>query len=119
MTKKVSIDYNDVAAIAIKAAFPHGWKSLIPGYDLYKLLIEPLAQKVIDTATLSQGNALENIKEIIRAGKENGVDELEIKISKEAGVNIGANLPEEIGVPCNVKFKIGTQGETVINIKYK
>ena len=118
MTKKVSIDYNDVAAIAIKAAFPHGWKSIIPGYDVYKLLIEPLAQKVIDAATLSKGNDLENIKEIIRAGKENGVDELEIKISKEAGVNIGANLPE-IGVPCNVNFKVGVQGETVINIKYK
>jgi hypothetical protein len=118
MTKKVSIDYNDVAAIAIKAAFPHGLKSLIPGYDVYKLLIEPLAQKVIDAATLSQGNDLENIKEIIRSGKENGVDELEIKISKEAGVTIGANL-HEIGVPGNVKFKVGTQGETVINIKYK
>jgi hypothetical protein len=118
MTKKVSIDYNDVAAIAIKTAFPHGWKSLIPGYDIYKLLIEPLAQKVIDAATLSQGNDLENIKEIIRSGKENGVDELEIKITKEAGVNIGANL-HEVGVPCNVKFKVGSQGETIINIKYK
>lgn len=118
MTKKVSIDYNDVSTIAIQAAFPHGWKSLIPGYDVYKLLVEPLAQKVIDAATLSQGNDLENIKEIIRSGKENGVDELEIKIAKEAGVNIGASL-NEIGIPCNVKFKAGAQGETVINIKYK
>ena len=118
MTKKVSIDYKDVAAIAVKVAFPYGWKSLIPGYDLYKLLIEPLAQKIIDTATLSQGNDLENIREIIRSGKENGVDELEIKIAKEAGVNIGANL-HEIGVPCNVKFKVGAKGETIISIKYK
>ena len=118
MTTKVSIDYNDVAAIAIKAALPHGWKSLIPGYDVYKLFIEPLAQKVIDAATLSQGNDLDNIKEIIRSGQENGVDELEIKIAKEAGVNIGGNL-HDIGVPCNVKFKIGAQGETIINIKYK
>ena len=118
MTKKVSIDYNYVAAIALKSFFPHGWKSLIPGYDTYKLLIEPLAQKVIDAATLSQGNDFENIKEIIRSGKENGVDELEIKISKEAGVDIGGNL-NEMGVPCNVKFKVGSQGETIINIKYK
>jgi hypothetical protein len=118
MTKKVSIDYYDVAASVIEVAFPHGWKSLIPGYDGYKLLIETLAQKVIDAATLSQGNDLENIKEIIRSGKENGVDELEIKIAKEAGINIGANL-REIGVPCNVKFKVGAQGETIINIKYK
>lgn len=118
MTEKVSINYNDVAAIAIKAALPHGWKSFIPGYDVYKLLIEPLAQKVIDAATLSQGNDLENIREIIKSGKENGVDELEIKIAKEAGVNIGASL-NEIGVPCDVKFKVGAQGETIVNIKYK
>lgn len=118
MTKKVSIDYNDIAAIAFKSVFPHGWRSLIPGYDIWKILIEPLAQKVIDAATLSQGNDLENIKEIIRSGKENGVDELEIKIAKEAGINIGTNL-NEIGIPCNVNFSVGSQGETVINIKYK
>ena len=118
MTKKISIDYNDIAAIAFKSVFPHGWRSLIPGYDIWKLLIEPLAQKVIDAATLSQGNDLENIKEIIISGKENGVDELEIKIAKEAGINIGTNL-NEIGIPCNVNFRVGSQGETVINIKYK
>lgn len=118
MTKKVSIDYRDVTAIVLQSTFPHGWKSLIPGYDLYKLVVEPLAQKVIDSAALSKGNDLENIKEIIKAGKENGVDELEIKIAKESGVNIGADL-NLIGIPCNAKFKVGAQGETIINIKYK
>ncbi|GEM_PF-1210775 len=118
MTKKVSIDYDDVASIALKATFPHGLKSLIPGYDMYKLLLEPLAQRIIDDAKVNKGSDLENIKQIIKSGKENGVDELEIKISKEAGVNIGADL-SEIGVPCNMKFEIGAQGETVINIKYK
>jgi hypothetical protein len=118
MTKKVSIDYSDVTAIVLKATFPHGWKSLIPGYDLYKLVVEPLAQKVIDSATLSKGNDIENLKEIIKAGKENGVDELEIKIAKEAGVNIGTDL-NSMGVPCNAQFKVGSQGETIINIKYK
>lgn len=118
MTEKVSINYNAVAALVIQGAFPHGWKSLIPGYEIYKILVEPLAQKVIDAATLSQGNDLENIKEIIRSGKENGVDELEIKIAKEAGINIGASL-DQIGIPCNAKFKVGAQGETIINIKYK
>ena len=118
MTKKVSIDYSDVTAIVLKATFPQGWKSLIPGYDLYKLVVEPLAQKVIDSATLSKENDLENIKEIIKAGKENGVDALEIKIAKEAGVNLGADL-NSIGVPWDAQFKVGGQGETIINIKYK
>lgn len=117
MTEKVSIDYNDITVRVIKNLLPYGWKSLIPGYSLYKL-VESLAQKVINGATLSQGNDIENIKEIIRSGKENGVDELEIKIAKETGVNIGGKL-YEIGVPCDVKFKVGAQGETIINIKYK
>ena len=118
MAKKVSINYNDIANIAVKAAFPHGWKSLILGYNEYKLLIEPLAQKIINTATLSKDNDLENIKEIIRSGQENGIDELEIKIAKEAGVNIGTSL-HEIGIPCDVNFTVGAKGETIINIKYK
>lgn len=118
MAKKVSIDYVTVLEAAKIVAFPHGWKSLIPGYDLYKLIVDPLVQKVLNSATLSQGNDLENIKEIIKAGKENGVDELEIKIAKEAGVNIGTDL-NAIGIPCEMKFKVGAQGETIINIKYK
>jgi hypothetical protein len=117
MSKKVSIVYSGFA-MGVKLALPHGWKSLIPGYDIYKIIIEPLAQKVIDSATLNQENDIENIKEIIKAGKENGVDELEIKIAKESGINIGTNLTS-LGVPCDMKFKIGGQGETIINIKYK
>jgi len=118
MAKKVSIDYDDIAAIYLKIAFPHGWKSLIPGYDIYKLMIEPLAQKVIDSATLSQGNDIENVKQIIISGRENGVDELEIRIAKETGVNIGGDL-DKIGIPCDINFKVGVQGETIIKIKYK
>ena len=115
MADKVSIDYSTLSPVL----FPYGWKGfLIPGYSIYKLLIEPLARKIIDAATLSQGNDLENIKEIIRSGRENGVDELEIKISKEAGVNIGTDL-DGIGVPCNVNFKVGAQGETLINVRYR
>jgi hypothetical protein len=118
MTKKISVAYSSMAAIAITSAFPHGWRSLIPGYDIYKLLIEPLAQRVISAATIKPGNDLENIKEIIKSGKENGVDELEIKVSKEVGINIGTNL-EKLGVPCDINFNIGSQGETIINVKYK
>jgi len=118
VTKKASINYNDIASIGMKSALPHGWKSLIVGYDVYKLLIEPLAKKIIDTATLSQDSDIENIKEIIRSGAENGVDELEIKIAKEAGINIGTSL-HEIGVPCDANFTVGAKGETIINIKYK
>ncbi|MBD2665474.1 hypothetical protein B6N60_04383 [Richelia sinica FACHB-800] len=117
MGKKILIDYSSLAKLMI-ISFPHGWKSLIPGYDIYKIIIEPLAQKVIDSATLSQGNDIENIKEIIKAGKENRIDELEIKITKESGINIGTDLTS-LGVPCDINFKVGGQDEIIINIKYK
>ena len=123
MTKKVridygSIDYTALAALGAMVAFPHGWKSLIPGYDLYKLVIDPLAQKIINSARLVSGNDLENIIKIIKAGQENGADELEMKITKEVGINIGANL-NLIGVPCDADFKVGAEGEIIIKIKYK
>lgn len=116
--KKVSIDYSDVARAVVAVAFPHGWKSLIPGYDFYKFLVEPLAQKVIESANLSSESDIENIKEIIRAGKENNVDELEIKFNKDLGIDMGTNL-NSVGIPFDAKFKVGSKGETVINIKYK
>lgn len=118
MNKKVSVDYSDVIKIAIAVAFPHGWKSLIPGYDLYKSLVEPLAKKVIDSANLTSGDDIENLKEIIRAGKENDVDELEITLHKDLGIDIGTDL-NSVGIPFDAKFKVGAKGETVINVKYK
>lgn len=126
MSTKASINYDSISESSTLAAlevvrivaFPNGLKSLIPGYDIYKLMIEPLTQKIISSAKVQPGNDLENIREIIRSGKENGVDELEIKISKESGINIGTDL-DGIGIPCNVDFRVGAESETIINIKYK
>lgn len=118
MSNKVSIDYSDVVKTVLAVAVPHGWKSLIPGYDLYKFLVEPLAKKVLGSANLTSGDDIENIKEIIRAGQENNVDELEIKINKDLGIDIGAGL-NSVGIPFDAKFKVGSKGEMIINIKYK
>lgn len=116
--KKVSIDYSDVTKIVVAVVLPHGWKSLIPGYNLYKILVEPLARKVIESANLTSDSDIDNIKEIIRAGKENNVDELEIKLNKDLGIDIGTDL-NSVGIPVDAKFKVGSKGETVINVKYK
>jgi hypothetical protein len=127
MSTKASINYDSIpesstfAALEIVriVAFPNGFKSLIPGYDIYKSMIEPLTQKIINSAKVQPGNDIENIREIIRSGKENGVDELEIKISKESGINIGTDLGSMMGIPCNVDFRVGAESETIISIKYK
>lgn len=116
--KKVTIDYSEVVKFIVILAFPYGWKSLIPGYDLYKSIVEPLAQKVVGSANLTSRSDIENIKEIIRSGKENNVDELEIKLNRNLVIDIGSDL-NYTGIPFEVKFKVGSQGEMVINIKYK
>jgi hypothetical protein len=52
--------------------------------------------------------------EIIRAGKEHNVDELEITMSDQAGIGFGTNID---GFP--IEFNAGTQGKITIKVKYK
>lgn len=112
---KINIDYADIVS---KAIMPHGWKSLIPLYDTCKLLVEPVIDKIIQSVALVDGDDSKKIAEIIRSGKENGVDEMDIRIEKNAGVDIGGNL-ENLGIPCGITIRVGAQGETLINVKYK
>jgi hypothetical protein len=94
-----------------------GLKPLISLYDAYKL-IEPLVKKVIGSlGTLSESKT-ENIREIIRAGKENGVDEMNISLSNAAGIDIGADL-SPTNIPVNCRFKVTSDNGMVINVKYK
>ena len=125
MNKNVNIDYSAIEQLPKDPSlmkklfhpFPHGVKSFIPGYNAYKML-EPLAKKIIDSATLTSENDAENIKKIIKAGKDNGVDEMTININKKCGIDAGVDLNQE-GIPIEVKFKAGVQGETELKIKYK
>ena len=112
MKNSVNIDY---ASDVLKRELLMG---LIPGYFFYKLIIKSLARKVINSATLTSPNDVENIKELIKAGKNNNVDEMNITINKDCGIDIGTKL-SSVGVPADIKFKVGAKGETTINVKYK
>jgi len=92
-------------------------KGLIPGYILYKQAQE-LFQPFIERLGTLSDNDTENIKKIIKAGKESGLDELELTISKNNGVDIGADL-DSLGIPINAKFQVGSKGEMTIKVKYK
>jgi hypothetical protein len=110
---KIAIPYYDTY-IAYKV---FGLKALIPGYILYKqaqLIFQPFIERL---GTLSD-NDTENIKKIIKAGKESGLDELELTINKNKGVDIGADL-DSLGIPINAKFQVGSQGKMTIKVKYK
>ncbi len=125
MNKSVNIDYAKALVHKEEPSFakklfhplPYGLKSLIPFYNAYKL-IEPLARKVVDSATLTSQSNVDNIKELIKAGKMNDVEEMNITINKDCGIDIGADL-SPIEVPVNIKFKVGAKGDMTINVKYK
>ncbi|GBD54035.1 hypothetical protein NIES298_19140 [Microcystis aeruginosa NIES-298] len=52
--------------------------------------------------------------DIIRAGKENGVDEIEITMSQKAGVGLSSDVD---GVP--IEFIVGASGTMKLKVKYK
>ncbi len=52
--------------------------------------------------------------DIIRAGKENGADEIEITMSQKAGVGLASDVD---GVP--IEFIVGASGTMKLNIKHK
>jgi hypothetical protein len=52
--------------------------------------------------------------DIIRAGKENGADEIEITMSQKAGVGLSSDVD---GVP--IEFIVGASGTMKLKIKYK
>ena len=134
MDNKLTIDYSELQLLrkeyeqaGWKLAIPSynkyiaykvfGLKGLIPGYILYKQAQE-LFQPFIERLGTLSDNDTENIKKIIKAGKESGLDELELTISKNNGVDIGADL-DSLGIPINAKFQVGSKGEMTIKVKYK
>ncbi|NCR97347.1 MAG: hypothetical protein EWV58_13460 [Microcystis aeruginosa Ma_MB_F_20061100_S19] len=52
--------------------------------------------------------------DIIRAGKENGVDEIEITMSQKAGVGLSSDVDS---VP--IEFIVGASGTMKLKVKYK
>ncbi|MCB1144289.1 MAG: hypothetical protein H7A24_17415 [Leptospiraceae bacterium] len=51
---------------------------------------------------------------IIKTGKENGVSEMKIKVSQEAGIKIKSEFPD---LP--LSFNLGNEGKMEITVKYK
>ena len=52
--------------------------------------------------------------ELIKAGKEKGVDELEIVLDQKAGLNIEAEVKGAF-----VKTQLGKDGKMIVKVKYK
>ena len=63
-------------------------------------------------------NHINNIKEFIKAGKESGLEELEISVSDDIKIGGKADLTPT-GIPVNLTLNLGSSGTTTIKAKYK
>ena len=66
----------------------------------------------------SKSQQAELVSRILRAGKESGASEIEVIIDDDAGVDIGAKLPPDLG-NIDIRFKVGVKSKTVIRAKYR
>ena len=93
-----------------------------PSIDLVKIGFKFLKKLIFDSDDSSSvENDWNNIETIIKTAKENGVDELEIKISKELGdkMEISSTLPIELPVNASIKLDKKDSQNYHINIKFK
>ena len=87
-----------------------------PGAGFQKLAA--LATQVLGTPQLTAPTEIDTLQELLRVGKEHGVLELNLVLSNDVGLDVGAELSVS-GVPVKAQCKLGTKGEKVIAVKYK
>jgi hypothetical protein len=101
-------------AALVQALSPPWWLHVIPVgvpvWTLWKFAELYSAESAAREVESQRRTAVE----IIKAGKEHGVDELEITVSEQAGVSLGSSID---GFP--VQFNAGTQGKMTVKVKYK
>lgn len=91
-------------------AFPQFWFLWQAG-KLLTSAVESLTSGAVTNEIEEQKKAA---IEIIQAGKENGVDELEITMSEKVGLNLGSDIE---GFP--VELMAGSSGTMTLKVKYK
>lgn len=102
-------------AALLKALTPPWWAYLLgPGGTLGWMAWTYAQLYSADSAAREAESQRRTAVEIIKAGKEHGVDELEITVSEQAGIGLGSSVE---GFP--IQFNAGTQGNMTIKVKYK
>ncbi|MBO3461196.1 hypothetical protein G7B40_037695 [Aetokthonos hydrillicola Thurmond2011] len=89
------------------------WGMLIPGFAPFWLMrqaFKAFSQSGVDTLKAQKEAAIE----LIKAGKENDVDEMTITVDQVVGLDLGSDIE---GIP--IKCKIGKSGHMIIEVKYK
>lgn len=78
------------------------------------LMLVHMGLKALKGAVARPDNQAEAVATAIRAGKESGVDEMEVSMSHEAGLNFKAPID---GI--NISMKAGAEGTITMKVKYK
>lgn len=96
---------------AIREALQYQWIPVVgPVYMIWKLAAIHSSKSPSKEVQSQRKTAVE----IIRAGSEHNVDELEIVMSEKAGLSLGSNVQ---GFP--IECTVGTSGTMTIKVKYK
>ena len=84
----------------------------IMGFGLHVFLIEKVFDFFSNDDTIKEQR--QTAVDIIKAGKENNADEIEVTLDQNAGIDIQSEIE---GIPA--KIKIGKDGKMKIKVKYK
>ena len=90
---------------------------LIPGYGPMVYLGKKAIDAINGVLSTTESTIQEQTKaavEIIKAGKQAGVDNMEVTLDQKAGLNFGSEIE---GLP--IKVMVGKSGKMTINVKYK
>ena len=90
-----------------------GWFAPIPGAGTLWLLkkgYDSITQREIDTLEAQKSEAIE----LIKAGRQNNVDEMRITLDPKVGFDFGSNVE---GIPVNTKYD--KSGKMIVEAKYK
>ncbi len=87
---------------------------LFPAFSLGKALFDGISSLISGANEKEIAEQRKVAIDIIRAGKENGADEIEITMSQKAGVGLSSDIE---GVP--IEFIVGASGTMKLKVKYK
>ena len=78
----------------------------------------PLIYQVLKASQKSKPTPTENLKEIIKAGKEQGLSELEVEMDKSTAAGIDFGIFSDFGgVSVNPEFEV--KNRILLKVKYK
>jgi hypothetical protein len=107
--------------LAFDLTTPEGRKNAIDAFDKYGwILAWPTwlirqAYKVMTEGAIASTEAQKNAAvDLIRAGRDHGVDKMTIKLQRTAGIDLGSEVD---GIP--IKLKVGDSGTVEIAVQYR